>query len=220
MKLNCLTALIVLSTLVLNIKAYAHSCKDEECDALFSYSCQNYFKAVGRKQCLELCELKSNMLCEGFTQRFLKSRGPVSLLSGCTNSKFVDESNGWSIEVKQREDSSSLFFEIIIIGPSQYLGEHEKPSWFSEPVERYHYTVTVRPNWKLHYSFDSQMFSASLNKKGFAAMDQEGNRDTREILPDIYGKLDDEVFAALRDFFKIDAFPECEATRSTSVDSN
>lgn len=201
----------------------AHECTGTACNELFAYTCEEYFEVVGRPACKSLCNLDETQICEGFTSNFLAERTSASRPKNCVDGEYLDKEGGWRIHFEQYSDSTSLYFIMDITGPSHLLGEIEKPSRFSIPAERFRYTVTIKPNWKLHYSFDLQMFSAEINRKGFKAISQEGNRDTDILDSDQYSgfrEIDDDIFNSLEKFLKVDEFSTCEATRSLTRDKN
>lgn len=223
LKLYLVILLSTLSFLVGAPISSAHECTGSACNELFAYTCEEYFEVVGRPACKSLCNLDENQICEGFTGNFLADRTSENRPKKCVNGEYLDKEGGWRIHFEQYSDSTSLYFIMDITGPSHLLGEIETPSTFSKPSERFRYTVTIRPNWKLHYSFDLQMFSAEINRKGFEAISQEGNRDTDILDSDQYSgfrEVDDDIFNSIKKFLKVDEFSTCEATRSLTRDKN
>lgn len=193
--------------------ATSHECANGRCDELLAFSCQDYFETVGREECAAICLLSEDTLCTGFSDEFLTGRRSKSQYASCHNGELLDPEFRWRVKFTEYEDSTSKYFTFDLTGPSEHLGEHASPKWFSEPAERYRFTLTIRPNWKLHYSFDLQMFSSQINRKGFDAINEDGSNDTEDIEPDIFGRLDDEIAQAFNRFFKEREFPECEAVR-------
>lgn len=183
-------------------------------ERLRAFSCEEYFSSVGRPQCTPVCRLNATSLCDGFVGSFFASerRGQVKGLR-CEDGLLFEEETGWSVRFTQYEESTSLYFLMDLVGPTNKLGGYGRVTRFTIPAERYRYTLTVRPNWKLHYSFDLQIYDAAINKNGFRAILQEGDRNTRSMETEPFGVLDDELFLSFDQFFKERGFPDCEEVR-------
>lgn len=190
-------------------------------ERLKAFSCEEYFVSVGRPQCVPICQLDAASLCDGFVGSFFASErlGQVKE-PRCEDGLLFEEETGWSVRFKKYEDSSSLYFLMDLIGPTDKLGGYGRVTSFTTPSERYRYTLTVRPNWKLHYSFDLQIYGAAINKKGFSSILQEGDRNTKSIATEPFGVLDDELFLSFDQFFKERGFPDCEEVRDVHPNSD